>query len=71
MKKESGTITYSPSDLIRCLASFAPWLDRYNLENPGAITPDQETEEEKLFSRAGDKQEQESCIHSFACRAVT
>ena len=62
MKKESGAIIYSPSDLIRYLMSpFAPWLDRYNLENPGAITPDQETER-KLFFRAGD--EQESCIHS-------
>ena len=47
MKKESGAIIYSPSDLIRYLMSpFAPWLDRYNLENPGAITPDQETKEE-------------------------
>src|SRR5437660_12509602 len=64
MKKESGTIIYSPSDLIHCRASpFAPWLDRYNLENPGAITADQETKEEKLFSRAGDEQEQE--LHSF------
>src|SRR5438046_1835575 len=46
MKKESGAVIYSPSDLIRYLASLAPWLDRYNLENPGAIAPDQETEEE-------------------------
>src|SRR6266513_3065671 len=50
MKKGSGTIIYSPSDLIRYLASpFAPRLDRYNLENPGAITPDQQTEEEIVF----------------------
>ena len=42
MKKESGTIVYSPSDLIRYMASpFASWLDRYNLENPGVITPDE------------------------------
>lgn len=58
MKKESGTTIYSPSDLIRYLASpFASWLDRYNLENPGSITPDEETEEEKLLSRAGDEHE--------------
>jgi hypothetical protein len=65
MKKQSGTIIYSPSDLIRYLASpFASWLDRYYLENPGAITPDSETEEEKLFSRAGDEHEQ-SILSSY------
>jgi predicted RecB family nuclease len=58
MKKESDSIIYSPSDLIRYLASpFASWLDRYHLENPGAITPDEETEEEKLFSTAGGEHE--------------
>ena len=59
MRKESGTIIYSPSDLIRYLASpFASWLDRYHLENPGAIKPDEQTEEEKLLSRTGDEHEQ-------------
>lgn len=59
MKKECGAVIYSPSDLIRYLASpFASWLDRYYLENPGAITPDEETEEEKLLSTTGDEHEQ-------------
>jgi len=58
MKKECGTVIYSPSDLIRYLASpFASWLERYNLENPGAITPDEQKEEEKLLSRTGDEHE--------------
>src|SRR5207245_10177406 len=58
MKKESGAIIYSPSDLIRYLASpFASWLDRYYLENPGVLTPDEQTEEEKLLSRTGDEHE--------------
>src|SRR5438132_5660821 len=58
MKKYSGTIIYSPSDLIRYLASpFASWLDRYYLENLGAIMPDEQTEEEKLLSHAGDEHE--------------
>ena len=49
MRKETGTIIYSPSDLIRYLASpFGSWLDRYTLEESGAITPDEQTEEEKL-----------------------
>src|SRR2546423_8511587 len=58
MKMESGAIIYSPSDLIRYLASpFASWLDRYHLENRGALTPDEQTEEEKLLSRTGDEHE--------------
>src|SRR6478672_5313273 len=58
MKKESGIIIYSPTDLIRYLASpFASWLDRYYLENPDAIAPDKQTEEEELLSRTGDKHE--------------
>jgi predicted RecB family nuclease len=59
MKKHCGSVVYSPSDLIRYLASpFASWLDRYYLENPGAITPDEQTEEEKLLSRTGHEHEQ-------------
>ena len=59
MKKESGALIYSPSDLIRYLASpFASWLDRYYLENLGAIKPDEQTEEEKLLTRTGDEHEQ-------------
>src|SRR6266545_2448420 len=63
MKKESDSIIYSPSDLIRYLASpFASWLDRYYLENPDAIAPDKQTEEEELLSRTGDKHEQSVLI---------
>src|SRR6266481_1794061 len=59
MKKESGAMIYSPSDLIRYLVSpFASWLDRHYLENLGAIKPDEQTEEEKLLSRTGDEHEQ-------------
>src|SRR4029453_465384 len=63
MRKENGTVIYSPSDLIRYLASpFASWLDRYELENGGAIKPDEQTEEEKLLSRTGDEHEQSVLI---------
>src|SRR5437762_13181562 len=59
MRKENGTIIYSPSDLIGYLASpFGSWLDRYRLEGLGAIKPDEQTEEEKLLSRTGDEHEQ-------------
>ena len=37
---------------------FASWLDRYELENPGAITADEETEEDKLLQRVGNEHEQ-------------
>ncbi len=59
MRKQSGIIIYSPTDLIRYLASpFASWLDKYYLENPDAIAPDEQTEEEELLSRTGDEHEQ-------------
>ena len=32
-------------------------MDRYYLENPGAITPDEETEDEKLIALTGDQHE--------------
>jgi hypothetical protein len=55
MKKQSGHVIYSPSDPIRYLASpFASWIDRYNLENPGKIKPDEETEEGTLLSRTDE-----------------
>lgn len=58
MKKHSGRIVYSPSDLVRYLCSpFASWMDRYCLENPGAVTPDPETEDAKLIAETGNEHE--------------
>ena len=58
MKKRSNAVVYSPSDLIRYFASpFASWMDRYHLENPGAITPGEETEDQKLVAQTGDRHE--------------
>ncbi len=59
MKKERvGQLVYSPSDLVRYLVSpFASWMDRYYLENPGAVTPDKENEDEKLIAQTGDQHE--------------
>jgi len=58
MKKLSDRIIYSPSDLVRYVASpFASWMDRYYLENPKAVTPDEETEDQKLIARTGDEHE--------------
>ncbi len=59
MKKDlSGQLVFSPSDLIRYLASpFASWMDRYSLENPGAIAPDEETEDGQLIAQTGAQHE--------------
>ena len=58
MKKHREQLIFSPSDLIRFLASpFASWMDRYYLENPGAVTPDEATEDEKLIAQTGDQHE--------------
>lgn len=59
MKKHDGKIIYSPSDLIRYLASpYASWMDRYHLENPGVLTPDEDSEDRKLIAKTGDEHEQ-------------
>jgi uncharacterized protein len=59
MKKNSaGQLVFSPTDLIRYLASpFASWMERYNLENPGVVQPDKETEDEILIAQTGDEHE--------------
>lgn len=54
----SGSIVYSPSDLIRFLSSpFGSWMDRHHLENPGTLEPDRPSEEERLIQRSGDAHE--------------
>jgi predicted RecB family nuclease len=59
MRRSSGKIIYSPSDLIRYLASpFASWMERYYLENRELVTPDEETEDQLLIARTGDEHEQ-------------
>ena len=59
MKKHADQLIYSPSDLIRFLASpFASWMDRYYLEHPGMVVPDEETEDAKLIAQTGNEHEQ-------------
>lgn len=58
MKKQSGSVVYSPSDLVRFFGSpFASWMERYLLENPGAVVPDQDTEDRKLVAQTGMQHE--------------
>jgi predicted RecB family nuclease len=59
MKKPSDKIIYSPSDLIRYAASpYSSWMDRFYLENPDAVAPDAESEQERLLAETGDQHEQ-------------
>ena len=59
MKKDSsGQLRYSPSDLVRYLASpFASWMDRYHLEYPGEVSPDEQTDDQKLIAQSGNQHE--------------
>ncbi len=58
MKKEAGVVIYSPSDLIRYLASpFASWLDRCYLEDPNTVVPDEESDDQQLLAQTGDEHE--------------
>jgi uncharacterized protein len=58
MKKRDGQLIFSPTDLIRYLASpFASWMERYHLENPDSVKPDEESEDEKLIAQTGDEHE--------------
>ena len=57
-KDSSGQLRYSPSDLVRYLASpFASWMDRYHLENPGEVSPDEQTDDQKLIAQTGNQHE--------------
>jgi uncharacterized protein len=61
MKKVGSGIIYSPTDLIRYLASpFSSWMDRLYLENRAAVTPDAETEDQKLIAETGYKHERKT-----------
>ncbi len=54
MRKIDGAIVYSPSDLITYLSSpFASWMDRYHLEELGPVTPDKQTDEQRLIAETG------------------
>lgn len=54
MRKLAGRLLYAPSDLIAFLASpFASWMDRYHLEHPGAMAPDERADEDALIAKTG------------------
>src|SRR5512145_2000832 len=57
-RSPSGQLIYSSSDLVRYLSSpFASWMDRYYLEYPDAVTPDETSAEDKLIAETGQAHE--------------
>lgn len=59
-RSTTGELIFSPSDLIRYLKSpFASWMDRFYLENRELVTPDVESDDERLIAETGDKHEAE------------
>jgi predicted RecB family nuclease len=63
MKYAGSQLVYSPTDLIRYLASpFASWMDRYHFENPSAALPDQPTDDQRLIAQTGNQHEQDTLV---------
>lgn len=59
MKKQQGSILYSPTDLIRFMESpFASWMERLRLEDPTRAIPDEKTDDAELIAKTGDKHEE-------------
>lgn len=57
-KWASGNVIFSPSDLIRYVASpYSSWMDRYHLEYRDRVVPDADSEELKLVARIGNEHE--------------
>lgn len=53
-KDETGTVIFSPSDLVRYISSpFAAWMDRYHLEFPDQLIPDEPSAELRLIAESG------------------
>jgi hypothetical protein len=55
----NGALTYAPTDLIRFMQSpFAIWMDRFLLERPDELAPDEEDVQKQLIAGEGEKHEQ-------------
>ena len=67
-KDERGSWTYSPTDVVRFHGSpFAAWMERLALERPGTVTPDPETEQDRILADLGIRHEK---AHLAALRAA-
>jgi predicted RecB family nuclease len=60
MWKRDSDYQFSPSDLIRFFESpYITWMDRYALDSPGEIQPDQDSDELHLIRQKGVEHERE------------
>ncbi len=60
MKKVEQKIIYSPSDLLTYFNSpFASWMDRYFLENPSKLKPDELSKQAQHIISLGNKHERD------------
>src|SRR4029434_7547045 len=58
MYKLRGQLIFAPSDLIVFMESdFASWMDRFNLEFPGELTPDESDDTMRLLQTRGNQHE--------------
>lgn len=58
MKKINGKLIFSPSDLINFMeSSFITWMDRYNLEFPNKVKPDETDEILNILRKKGNEHE--------------
>jgi uncharacterized protein len=58
MRKLQGNLVFSPSDLITFMESeYASWMDRFHLEFPDAVQPDQDTAEDRILQARGEEHE--------------
>ena len=58
MYKLNGTYIYSPSDLITFMESdYVSWMDRFYLECPEAVRPDEDEETDRIIQAKGEEHE--------------
>jgi predicted RecB family nuclease len=49
-----GKLLFSPTDLARYMDNpYIAWMNRFHLEHPGQLTPDEDTEQDELIQRRG------------------
>ena len=60
MKKVAGRYTFSPTDLCVFMESpFASWMERYHLDHPGELAPDETTEDQQVVMKKGVEHEKQ------------
>lgn len=59
-KSDTGSLIFSPSDLTKYIESeFVTWMDRYNIEYPGTVQPDEDDPTNILLQKRGQMHEAE------------